>query len=126
MKKYAKNALFPYLESVIAHSQDKSPIQLCIGLDKVSYGYPETRYFSVFLPGMTDITDMVAEALSLRISKSKDCFGSLIIHGGGMDMGFKLQSEVHKAAYAAGYPDLVDPDTYKYLGKRRGRKYILK
>ena len=101
MKKYAKNALFPYLESVIAHSQDKSPIQLLIGLDKVSYGYPETRYFSVFLPGMTDITDMVAEALGLKVSKSQDCFGSL-------------------------YPDLVDPDTYKYLGKRRGRKYIRK
>ena len=111
--------------------KDNTPaknIRLQIGLDKVNYTYPQTRYFSVFMNG-TNITGMVAEALGRRISKAKDTSGSMIVHGGGMDMGFKVQSDLYTAGYQNGFTDMFDPDFYDYLGKRRGGitgRYIAK
>lgn len=65
-------------------------------------------------------TKEIAEFAGLRMSVT----GSLIVHGCGMDMGFWLQNRVYQRACAKGYPNLFDPDNYKYLGKRRGYTYI--
>ncbi|MCR4654715.1 MAG: hypothetical protein K5770_00570 [Lachnospiraceae bacterium] len=61
---------------------------------------------------------MVAEAVNLKVSKAQNTYGSLIIHGSGMDMGFALQSRVYQVACQVGYPDMFDRDMYKYPGRR--------
>ena len=116
-------SLFTY----VAEKNISQPIQLEIGLDKVVYDKTkngnDARYFTIKING-ENVTQMVAEAVNLKISKAQDTYGSLIIHGSGMDMGFALQDRVYHAACQAGYPNMFDRDIYKYLGKRiPGRRY---
>lgn len=110
-------SLFTY----VVEKNISQPIQLEIGLDKVVYDRTrngnDARYLTVRING-ENVTQMIAEAVSLKTSKAQDTYGSLIIHGSGMDMGFALQDRVYRAAYQAGYPDMFDRDGYKYLGKR--------
>ncbi len=110
-------SLFTY----VAEKNISQPIQLEIGLDKVVYDKrrngKDARYLTVRIKG-ENVTQMIAEAVNLKMSKAQDTYGSLIIHGSGMDMGFALQDRVYRAAYQAGYPDMFDRDMYKYLGKR--------
>ncbi len=98
-----------------------TPIQLEIQLDKIVYDRNrqgnDARYFTVKINGET-VTQMVAEATNLKISKARGTYGSLIIHGSGMDMGFALQDRMYRAAYQSGYPDMFDRDLYKYLGRK--------
>lgn len=116
-------SLFTYVEE----KNISQPIQLEIGLDKIVYDRTkngnDTRYLTVRINGK-NVTQMVAEATNLKISKAQDTDGSLIIRGSGMDMGFALQDRVYRAAYQAGYPNMFDRGMYKYLGKRiSGRRY---
>lgn len=99
-------------------------IKLEIGLDKVVFRHPQTRYFSVFVNGK-NITEMVANALGRKTSYSKDTNGSMIVHGCGMDMGFAVQNAVYKHCCSEGYPDLIDRDDYTYLGRRKYGRYVL-
>ena len=117
-----KISLFAY----VTRKNISQPIQLEIGLDKVIYDKTgngnDTRYLTVRIDGK-DVTQMVAEAANLKISKAQGTYGRLIIHGSGMDMGFALQDRVYRAAYQAGYPNMFDRDGYKYLGKRMYGRY---
>lgn len=110
-------SLFTY----VTEKNITQPIQLEIGLDKIVYDKTrngnDARYFTVKING-ENVTQMVAEAVNLKVSKARNSYGSLIIHGSGMDMGFALQDRVYRAACQAGYPDMFDRDMYKYLGKR--------
>ncbi len=98
------------------------PIKLEIGLDKFvpdsKKNGNDARYFSVFIGGK-DVTALVAYATGLKTSTGYNTYGSIIIHGSGMDMGFALQSRMYSAACRDGYPDMFDKDEYKYLGKRK-------
>ncbi len=102
------------------------PIKLEIGLDRVVYDKTgngnDTRYFTVRIDGET-VTQMVADAVNLKVSKAQNTYGSLIIHGSGMDMGFALQNRVYRAACQAGYPTMFDRDMYKYLGRRTSGRH---
>lgn len=99
----------------------EQPVQLEIGLDKVVYDRArngkDARYFTVRIDGK-NVTQMIAEAVGLKVSRARETYGSLIIHGTGMDMGFALQYRMYSAACQAGYPDMFDRDDYRYLGKR--------
>lgn len=97
------------------------PIQLEIGIDKVSSD-GMTRYMTVKIAGQT-VTQMVANAIHCKISNAHDTYGSMIVKGSGMDMGFYVQNKMYRAAYQAGYPDMFDKDFYKYLGKRSHGRY---
>ncbi len=114
--------------SLFAFITDKNitqPIQLEIGLDKVVYDKRrcgnDARYLTVKIGG-ENVTQMVAEAVNLKVSKAQSAYGSLIIHGSGMDMGLALQDRIYSAACRAGYPDMFDRDVYKYLGKKNKEK----
>lgn len=115
-------SLFTY----ITEKNISQPIQLEIGLDKIVYDKTrngnDARYLTIKI-NKENVTQMIAEAVNLKISKAKDTYGSLIIHGSGMDMGFALQDRVYKAAYQAGYPNMFDRDIYKYLGKRTSKQH---
>lgn len=97
------------------------PIQLEIGLDKVSSD-GMTRYMVVKIAGHT-VTQMVADAIYCKISNARDTYGDMIVKGVGMDMGFYVQDKMYRAAYRAGYPDMFDSQFYKYLGKRSHGRY---
>lgn len=103
----------------IKNNNISTPVKLEIGLDKLICHYPETRYFTIKINGHT-VTQMVANALGRKISK----YGSIIIHGGGMDMGFAVQNDLHYKACREGYNDFFNESEYKYLGRKRGNKYI--
>lgn len=98
-----------------------TPIKLEIGLVKVVPDRDrcgnDARYFEVKIHGST-VTQMVAEATNLKISKARDTYNCLIVHGSGMDMGFALQDRLYHKASQAGYPNMFDKDEYIYLGKR--------
>lgn len=93
------------------------PIKLEIELVKVVYDKQgrgnDSRYMRVYIQGH-NVTQMVAEATGLKISKAKNynLQGCLIIHGSGMDMGFALQDRMHSRASSAGYPNMFDYGNY--------------
>lgn len=95
----------------------KTPIKLQIGLVKLINTGTQKRYFRVYIDGH-DVTQMVANAVGLKLSKAKDTYNCLIIKGCGMDMGFALQCRVSKHSYQYN-PNLFDKDDYIYLGKCR-------
>ena len=113
--------------SWILSNKIQQPIKLELELVKVVYdrmgrGH-DSRYFKVYIGGR-NVTQMVAEATNLKISKAKTTNGCVLVHGSGMDMGFALQDRVQRAAYQAGYPNMFDRDSYIYLGRKRGNKYV--
>ena len=114
--------LFTY----VAEQNILQPIQLKIGLDKIIYKADgkEVRYLTVKID-KANVTQMVAEVVNLKVSKARDTYGSLIIHGSGMDVGKFIQESVFRAACQAGYPGMFDQNKYKYMGKRiPGSPYI--
>lgn len=92
------------------------PVKLEIGLEREVKG-TNTRYFKIFI-NRQDVTTMVAGAINGKLSKAKDTYNCLIVHGCGMDMGEAVQSAVYIAAVQAGYKDMFEKTAYKYLGKR--------
>ncbi len=102
----------------VQNSGVQQPIKLGLKLEKVVYDRNrqgnDARYFSVYV-GVANITQMVAEAVNLKLSKAKDTRGCLIIHGSGMDMGFALQSRVYKYACQDGFPNMFDCGNYKLI-----------
>lgn len=93
----------------------KTPIKLEIGLAKIDYRNCQTRYFRVYINGH-DVTQMIANAVNLKLSKAKRTNNCLIVHGCGMDMGLALQDRVYRAAYQYN-SNLFDKDDYIYLGR---------
>ncbi len=72
----------------------------------------DARYFNAYING-ANVTQMVANATGLKVSKAKRTYGSLILHGCGMDMAFDLQNRMYSAAYQAGYPKMFDMNNYR-------------
>ena len=111
----------------VLNNKIEQPIKLELALDKIVYDSKgcgnDARYFQVYIGGC-NVTQMVAEATKLKLSKARDSYGCLIAHGSGMDMGLFVQDRMYRAAYQAGYPNMFDKDDYIYLGKKRGNKYI--
>ena len=91
----------------IKNNNISTPVKLEIGLDKLICHYPETRYFTIKINGHT-VTQMVANALGRKISK----YGSIIIHGGGMDMGAGPEGGAEETPELAGgeLPQATPPD----------------
>jgi hypothetical protein len=96
----------------------KTPIKLELMLNKVTpdpmRNGNDKRYFTVKINGLT-VTQMVAEAVNLKLSKAKDTYGCVIVKGTGSDMGWWLQERVWRAASDAGYPDMFDKADYVLL-----------
>jgi hypothetical protein len=78
------------------------------------------RLMRVYIDG-DEVTDMVARALNRSIDPKTEC---LIVRGCRMDMALDIQNRLHYAAldiqnrlhYAAeraGYPDMIDEQSYK-------------
>ena len=111
----------------VLRNKIEQPIKLDIALEKIAYDKTgrgnDSRYFKVYIGGM-NVTQMVAEAANLKLSKARDTRDCVIVHGSGMDMGFALQDRVQRAAYQAGYPNMFDRDLYNYLGRKHGNKYV--
>lgn len=99
----------------------KTPLKLEIGLDKISNDWI-TRYFTIKING-NNVTGMVANALNVRISKAKDTFCSMIVHGCGMDMAFAIQYQLYKEFASVGLGNLIDRNNYVWLGKIENGKY---
>lgn len=100
----------------------KQPVRCSIGLHKVS-GDGMTRYFRVYIEGH-DVTTMAAKAIGLTVSKAKDSYGCVIIHGCGSDMALEIQHRLYRAAFEK-YGDMFDINSYDYIGRYNRGKYIL-
>ena len=98
------------LYSWVERNNIKTPIKLEIKLKKVA-SQGMSRYMQVFIDGH-DVTQMVANAVNMKMSNARDTYGCLIIRGVGMDMAFALQNRVYKYASMAGYPDMFDKAYY--------------
>lgn len=102
-------------------------IKLSIGLDKLAnVNHPQgkqSRYLRCFING-AEVTGMVASLCNFPISKARDTYGCLIVHGCGMDMGWFVQSEVYSRAFQNGEKEMFDMGYYHFLGRRkRNGKY---
>ena len=104
-----------HLVNWCADNKISTPIKLEIGLVKLINKGTQKRYLRVYIEGH-DVTQMVANAVNLKLSKAKDTYNSLIINGCGMDMGFALQDRVQRSAYKYN-PNLFDRDDYIYIGR---------
>ncbi len=104
----------------VINNKIKQPIKLELTLDKVVYDPhrqgKDTRYFKVCI-GDANVSQMVANATNLKISKAKGTYNDLIIHGSGMDMGFALQDRMYRAAVRNGHPNMFDRSEYIYRQK---------
>ena len=96
----------------------KTPVQLEIKLEKFIVDRyrngRDSRYLRVFINGF-DVSQMVGNMTRHKISKARDTYGTVIVHGSGMDMGWVLQSEVYVEARNAGYGDMFDKGNYKLV-----------
>ena len=106
----------------VLNNKIQQPIKLEIVLvktvlDKAGNGN-DARYFKVCIGGM-NVTQMIAEATNLKLSKARNSYGCVIVHGSGMDMGFALQERMYRYACQAGYPKMFDMNDYIYLGKEK-------
>lgn len=104
-------ALFNY----VLRERIVQSIRLEIKLDKVVYDRAhngnDARYFAVCINGK-NVTQMVADAVGLKVSKARTTYGDLIIHGTGMDMGLCLQDLVYQKARSEGFPRMFDKNDY--------------
>lgn len=94
-------------------------IKLSLKLEKIvrdrSGRGNDARYFRCFL-GNHDVSIMVANLIGRNYSKTNGkTHNCVIVHGCGMDMAFWLQSEVYRAAYRAGCPEMFDDQQYIWL-----------
>lgn len=75
----------------------------------------DARYMRVWI-GDTEVSRMVSEYTGLKLSKSRDAYESVIIHGCGMDMCFALSDCVRSRAKYDGYENMFS-NYYKYIGR---------
>ncbi len=107
--------------------------KLMLRLEKIVpdrfYNGNDARYFTVFIKDKNnetiEITQMVADTLALKVSKAKDAYGSLIVHGCGMDMGFYIQNEIFRVAFREGYKEMFSEDDYIYLGYAKDKYPVI-
>lgn len=104
------------IKKLISIYNFETPITLNIGLEKLKdINNPDgdqKRYFSVFIND-TDVTREIAALTGKNLSK----YGSIIMHGCGMDMFFALYDDIRKSASICGEEGLFDG--YQNIGKRQ-------
>jgi len=98
----------------IQNRTNDSPYRLSIKLCKVGNG-GMTRYMRVYRED-GEITQMIANITGWKVSKAKDTYGCVIVHGCGMDMAFHLVNTVGRVVNYR-YPDAIDTQYYKLIEK---------
>lgn len=103
------------LVSIIHGSSNRSmPFRLTLTLDKVASD-GTSRYFKVYVDEI-DVTALVAEIASYRLSAARNTTGDIIVHGCGMDMAFSVVHTVGGYVNQL-FPDLIDDQYYNYRSK---------
>lgn len=106
------------LINYIKDNKIKTPVKLEIKLEKFvpdrNRNGRDSRYLRVFINGR-DVSQMVANMTNHKISRARDTYGTVIMHGCGMDIGWLLQSEVYEKACDTGYKKMFDAGDYKLL-----------
>lgn len=100
------------------------PVQLEMHIDKIDRNR-DIRYMKVMIDGY-DVTQMVADAANLKMSKARDSYDDLIVRGSGMDMCFYVQDRLYHHACQDGHPDLIDPHSYKFIDDVEAHKKMWK
>ncbi len=101
------------------------PVKLGISLLKVvhdPYMGNDKRYMNVYIKRNdgteADVTGLCAALLGKKLSKDKNAYNSLIIHGSNEDMGYRLIDSIIRAIRQNGDDgSWIEPD-YRYLGRR--------
>ena len=106
------------LTDYVINNNIPQPIKLKIQivktcLDRCGRG-KDARYMRVWI-GEHEVSPMVADAYGLKVSKSKNAYNTVIIHGCGMDMCFALANGIYRHACANGYPNMFDYANYEYV-----------
>ena len=106
------------LDSFVKNHQMKE-VKFKVGLDKVS---PDgmTRYMHFYI-GEHDVTGMIANVCNYKLSQARNSYGSIIVHGCGMDMAFSVITNIK---YKSEFPEVYS-EYYDYLGKKKRGKYSL-
>lgn len=104
------------LVNAIKQANVPTPCSLGIKICKVT-NQGMTRYMRCYV-GNIEVSHLVATLVDYRISKSKDCYGAVIVGGCGMDMCFHLQNRVSQVASRLGMRDLFDSQRYRLIDGR--------
>ena len=104
------------IDSVIQNNI-KQPVKLKIRIEKCIpdryHNGNDARYMRVWIEDK-EVSRLVADFTKLKVSKSRDAYETVIIHGCGMDMCFALADSVRSRASYMGYHDMFDTEyTYK-------------
>ena len=94
-------------------------VKFRVGIDKVSSD-GMTRYMHFYI-GEHDVTGMIANVCKYKLSQARNSYGSLIVHGCGMDMAFSVITNIK---YKSEFPEVYS-EYYDYLGKKKRGKYSL-
>ncbi len=101
------------------------PVKLGISLLKVvhdPYMGNDKRYMKVYIKRNdgteADVTGLCAALLGKKLSKDRNAYNSLIMHGSNEDMGWRLTDNIRRTIGANGdNGNWIDTD-YRYLGRR--------
>lgn len=107
------NALDSYVKN---HQMNE--VKFRVGIDKISSD-GMTRYMHFFI-GESDVTGMLANVAGYKVSRAQNTYGSMIVHGCGMDMAFSV---IMSLKHVSAIPD-VYKENYDYLGTRKRGKYV--
>ena len=94
-------------------------VKFRVGLDNVSSD-GMTRYMHFYI-GEHDVTGMIANVCNYKLSQARNSYGSLIVHGCGMDMAFSVITNIKSKS---AFPDVYS-ESSDYLGKKKRSKYSL-
>ena len=76
----------------------------------------DARYMRVWIDN-TEVSRMVSEYTGLTLSKSRNAYETVIIHGCGMDMCFALVDVIRSRSMYEGYDNMFSTD-YQYIERR--------
>lgn len=74
------------------------------------------RYLRLYI-GTLEVTGMVANILGKKVSRAKDTYGCLIVHGCGMDMAFAVVDSLWQRALTMGAHVYFDHTDYIFIDK---------
>lgn len=94
-------------------------VKFRVGLDKVSSD-GMTRYMHFYI-GEHDVTGMVANVCGYTLSRARNTYNSIIVHGCGIDMGFSV---INSIKHVSEFPEVYS-DYYDYLGKKKRGNYCI-
>ncbi len=114
------NALYQFLD----REELTTPIKLGISLLKTihdPYMGNDKRYMKVYVKrndgSEADVTGICASLLGKKLSKDRQAYGSLIVHGSNEDMGYRLIDSIIRTIRQNGDDgSWLEPD-YRYIEK---------